>query len=263
MIVSALFTYNDWEYLDQTIESFKWFPDILYIIEGSWQSAQQYNQSPPRSGPETYAIIDKHVDNKKVFLVQANEARERNQRQIGLDLAKKHGADWFWMLDSDEVYTKSVLQGMKAILNRAPADCHGFRLRSYNFLNSFKQWYDGNYWRIYRPIPEAQFIMDNDVSFGNKAVSVQTMPEHLRFYHYNYVKQNSAQFWRKMSYQAEQDPSFNTRLLPHYGHDGKKYTIPSDIPVYNFNSFHPRIMANHPYFRENIYGDGDLRYGKE
>jgi hypothetical protein len=95
-------------------------PKSFFIIEGSWQSAQQYNASPPRSGIETYNIIDKHVDNKRVFLVQANEARERNQRQIGLELAKEHGADWFWMLDSDEIYTRSNLQAMAAMLTRAP-----------------------------------------------------------------------------------------------------------------------------------------------
>jgi hypothetical protein len=91
---------------------------------------------------------------------------------------------------------------------------------------------------------------------------ILTMPEHLRFFHYNYVKQNSDQFWRKMKYQSEQDVSFDTRLLPQYGHDGKKYTIPADIPVYEFVGRHPKLMASHPYFQRNIYGD-TLRYSTE
>ncbi len=260
-IVSFLCTYNDADYLDATLESFKWFPDKLFIIEGSWKSAN----ANPRSDQRTYDIINKHVDNQRVFLVQANEARERNQRQIGLNLAKEEKADWCWMLDSDEVYTRDILIPMRTILKRSAASTYGFRLRSYNFINSFSRWYDGNYWRIYRPTPLAEFIMDNDVRFNdpnNWTPHIGNMPENFRFYHYNYVKPNTEQFWRKMQYQAEQDPSFNQRLLPQYGCEEGIYKIPDDIPIYDFTGKHPGIMKNHPYFISNIYGDKNLRFQK-
>jgi glycosyltransferase involved in cell wall biosynthesis len=260
-IVAAMCTYNDPDYLDVTIQSFKWFPDKLFIIEGSWQSAN----APPRSDQCTYDIINKHVDNQRVFLVQANEARERNQRQIGLNLAKEEKADWHWIIDSDEVYTHDALVAMRTILKRASRNIYGFRLNSYNFINSFNKWYHGDYWRIYRPTPLATFIMDNDVRFNdpnNWTPQIGKMPDNLKFYHYNYVKPNTEQFWRKMQYQAEQDPSFNQRLLPHYGCEKGTYKIPEDIPVYNFTGKHPGIMRNHPYFINNIYNDKNLRFQK-
>lgn len=262
-IVSFLCSFDDCEYLDQTIESFKHFPDKLFIIEGSWKSSQAFKNSKPRSGKETYDIINRHVDNERVFLVTANEARERNQRQIGLNLAKQERADWCWMLDSDEVYTRDKLEAMRRILAKSEGQVYGYRVRSYNFINSFSKWYDGNYMRIYKPTPQAEFIMDNDVNFRDIlrwVPKIETMPESLRFHHYNYVKQNSEQFWRKMHYQAEQDPSFNQRLLPQYGCEQGKYKIPSDIPIYDYVGKHPRIMKEHPYFKANIYGDKDLQY---
>lgn len=246
-ICAFLCTYNDSEYLDQTIESFKWFPDRLYIIEGAWKSSQSYNNSGPRSDAETYAIINKHVDNRRVFLVRANEARERDQRQIGLDIAKAQQADWCWMLDSDEVYMHHTLSLMRFWLETASPEVLGFRVRSFNFLNDFNTWYDGNYMRIYRPTPEAKFIMDNDVQW-NRTGRIYAMPEQYRFFHYNYVKKNCEQFWRKMHYQAEQDPTFNQRLLPHYGFDNKGYKIPADIKTYEYVGKHPKIMQSHPYF---------------
>ena len=88
-ICSFLTVFNDPEYLEQALESFKDYPDKLFIIEGSWQSAQKSSNSNPRSEIETYNIIDRYVDGKRVFLVQANEPLERDQRQVGMELAKR------------------------------------------------------------------------------------------------------------------------------------------------------------------------------
>lgn len=260
-ISSFLCTYNDWEYLDETIQSFKHHVDKLYIIEGAWQSSQKF-AAAPRSNQQTYDIINKHVDDKKVFLIQANEARERNQRQVGLELAKKDGADWCWMLDSDEVYKDITVNMVKKVLqNNLTTDVYGFRLRSHNFINSFKKWYNGDYWRIYRVTPHASFYMDNDVNYPDFSGKTITLPQYV-FWHYNYVKMNSNAFWLKMNYQAEQDPSFTTRVLPQYGFDDAKkhYKIPDDIPIYTFHGRHPRIMKNHPYFVNNIYNDVNLEF---
>ncbi len=265
-ISSFLCTYDDCEYLDQAIESFKWFPDKLYIIEGAWKSAQQYGK-PSTSQAETYKIINKHVDNKRVFLIQANEARERDQRQIGLERAKQDGADWCFMLDSDEVYPRQALKGISMVLKTAAPSFAGFRLKSYNFINGFTRWYDGDYKRIYRVTPQAKFVMDNDVSLGSP-LRWWTTPvieaKSCRFYHYNYVKQRDAQFWRKMHYQNEQDPTFNERLLPQYGSDGSgHYKIPDDIPIYDFKGKHPAIMREHPYFKNNIYNETGIEFQDE
>jgi hypothetical protein len=270
-IVSFLCVYNDWEYLDQAITAFKDYPDKLYIIEGSWKSSQKFDASP-RSNELTYDIINKHVDNEKVFLVQANEVRERDQRQVGLELAKQDGADWAHMLDADEVYTKESLSLIKRTLGGALAgeelssvkanQMKGFRLNSHNFINSFKRWYEGNYMRIYRVTPEARFVMDNDVEWPDHPGKILTLPGK-HFFHYNYVKKNTDSFWLKMKYQTEQDPSFWKRFIDtgQYKEENGVYKIPDDCKVYDYTGKHPAIMKEHPYFVNDVFGDGEVEYG--
>ena len=266
-IVSFLCTYNDCEYLNESIESFKWFCDKLFIVEGSWQSSQKFKTSGPRSNQQTYDIINKHVDNNKVFLVQANELREREQRQIGLELAKKEKADWCFMLDSDEIYKKSTLLGIKSILqkNTENKNVLGFRLKSFNFINSFLKYYNGDYMRIYRVTPQASFFMDNDVEWPDSQGTILNIPDNLKFFHYNYVKQNSEQFWRKLFYQNEQDPSFNDRVRPQYNYDDlkKQYKIPDGCKIFDYVGSHPKIMTNHPYILENIFLDKEIKFGNQ
>ena len=263
-IVSFLCTFDDPEYLDAAIESFKWLPNKLYIIEGAWQSSLKTGMSE-RSGADTYNIIDKHVDNKKVFLIHANEAGEKEQRQVGLERAKADGADWCWMLDSDEIYTRSTMMAIRNLLQTANTSSYTFRVRSYNFINSFRRWYDGNYARIYRVKPDAKFVQNNDVGFGDclRWHTSRELPESLRFYHYNYVKKDPAQFWNKMRYHENEDPSFKQRISHQYGHKGNQYKIPSNIQLFTFTGGHPKIMQTHPNLVNNIYGDTDLRFLKE
>lgn len=269
-INAFLVTFNDTEYLEQTLHSVQDFADKLYIIEGSWKSAQESSGCSARSDKATFDIINKFVDNKKIFLIEANEHRERDQRQVGLELAKKDGAEWCYMFDSDEVYTRSSLTLLKHYLFNYSSGLVGYRINSYNFINSFNKWYQGNYMRCYRVTPEARFYMDNDCAWPD----LENFPELQRvvgqmpgysFYHYNYVKLNKEAFIRKMKYQNEQDPSFNIRMLPQYGFDEfkKEYKIPSDIKIYDFKGKHPAIMKSHPYFVNNIYNDTNLSFLKE
>lgn len=272
-----LVTFNDPEYLEATLQSVlsvDYFHKF-YIIEGSWRSAQESSGVGPRSDQETYDIINKYVDNQKVFLVQANEHRERDQRQVGLELAKRDGANWCHMFDSDEIYTQNSLLKIKNYL-KSENGVLGYRINSYNFINSFKKWYHGNYMRIYRVTNGAKFYMDNDVDWEEKEDFKKQWPmmESIvgpsmigkmggyQFYHYNYVKLNKDAFWRKMAYQNEQDPSFNARILPQYGYDESqlKYKIPNDIKIYDFEGKHPKIMKDHVYFKNNIFNDSNLQF---
>lgn len=267
-IISFLCQFQDPEYLDAAIESFKWLPEKLYIIEGAWQSALSYGEPKNlRSGNDVYNIIDKHVDNKKVFLIQANEATEVHQRNIGMEKAKEDDADWLWMLDSDEIYTRSVMTGIHKIMQNTHASVGTLRLRSYNFINSFKRWFDGDYARIFRVknYPGARFTHNNHVLHGNtyKDHMVRNVPEVFRFHHYNYVKRDPGHMWRKIRAHESDDAKFKEEGTPHYQHDGKVYQIPNNIPLYRFTGKHPAIMKSHPNFVNNIYNDDDLIFLRE
>ena len=63
-----------------------------------------------------------------------------------------------------------------------------------------------------------------------------------------------------MNYQSLQDPSFDNRLRPKYGFLNGQYKIPEDIKIYDYTGKHPVIMKSHPYFVNDIYGDGNFNY---
>lgn len=258
-ITGHLCTFNDCEYLDAVIRSFKNHVDRLYLIEGSWRSSQGYD-GKQRSERETYNILDRHIDNKKVFLIQANAASEKEQRQIGLEKAKEDGADWHWFLDSDEIYPDSVAMLIKARLSVASPIEHGFRVRSFNFINSFNRWYPGDYARIARVTPQARFFVNNDVAWEVPGAQIVTLSERWRYFHYNYVKKDPSQFWRKMHYHETEDPTFKARITPQYGAIGHIYTIPNDIQIFDFAGKHPAIMKDHPNIVANIYNDVNLSF---
>lgn len=278
-IVSFMTVFNDPEFLQETLESFKDYPEKLLIIEGSWQSAIKSSGVPERSDKETYDILNKYIDNKKIFLIQANEPLERDQRQLGMEWAKKENADWVHMLDADEVYTKNSLLQIKSILKTTPQNILGYRLKSFNFLNSFKTWYDGNYMRIYRVTPKAKFFMDNDCQWeiNGPINTIKGIHSERSFFHYNYVKQKNEIFLRKMKYQNFQDPSFWAKYMDTGQYNSKEdgllagfenymkkfvYKIPDDIEVYEngFTGKHPKIMKNHLYFKNNIFNDSNIEF---
>ena len=65
-----------------------------------------------------------------------------------------------------------------------------------------------------------------------------------------------------MRYQHEQDQTFWTRMIDsgQYKEEAGIYKIPDDIKIYDFIGKHPTIMKNHPYFKNDIFGDGELQY---
>ena len=259
-ITGVLCTFNDCDYLDAALTAFKGVTDKLYVIEGSWQTASGYKNTQKRSDENTYNILDKHIDQKKVCLIQANESSERTQRQVGLEKAKEDGSDWHWFLDSDEIYPPSVVNAIKTTLNRLPPNVCGLRLNSFNFINSFNRWYEGNYARIARVTPDAYFLQNNDVNWTNPSAEIQHMPKTLRYFHYCYVKKNTEQMWRKLHAHEVEDPSFKTNWTPQYGAEGHVYTIPSSIQQYRFTGMHPAVMKDHPNIKANIYNDEDIRF---
>jgi hypothetical protein len=261
-----LCVYNDFEYLEkvlQTVKTSDYFHKF-WIIEGSWQSAQKSSGAVPRSEQIVYDIINKFVDNKKIFLVQANEPLEKDQRNVGMQLAREDKADWVHFLDADEIYLPSAFKKIKNTLSITPNDICGYKLNSYNFINSYKKWYNGQYKRIFRVTAQSKFVMDNDVVWEDNKNTMLQIPLN-SFYHYNYVKLNTKAFWTKLKYQNFQDPTFWSRYVDNgeYKEEQGKYSIPKDCKIFDFIGKHPKIMQDHPYFIKNIYNDNNIEFLNE
>lgn len=255
--VGFMIVYNDADYVDQTLESFKDFVDEMVIVEGAFEITMKGGK-PPRSDDGTLDIIAKHVDNKKVFLKQVNLREHKHHYDVGYQWAVERGADWAIMIDSDEIWTKQAKLFADSYMKKFSdmSQVHEIRVQEYCFINDFKTWYPGTYPRIFKAQKGASFVFDNEVQYpqyGRGGHGVYTIPGRFIF-HYGYVRRQKR--WRlKQDYMWEKD--FNP-LNKQYKLEGDKYIIPSDIPIYEFKGRHPEIMQKHPFHNmtanEIIYG---------
>ena len=268
-ITAGIIVFNDSEYLEQTILSCKDHVDELIIIEGAFQCTLntngKRNDKTERSNDGTLDIINKYVDNKKVFLKQANLQEHKNHYQLSLEFCKNNNSDWFMMIDSDEIWTKQGFDLLKSKLKMA--DKQGifeYRVRAYCFISDFNHYYNGEYPRIFKVTPKAEFLFDNEVAWPDhgKQQDMGRVDKHIQllstqpvFYHYSYVRS-------KYRWQLKQDCLIEKDGNPinlKYKLENNKYIIPEDIPIYEFKGNHPDIMKIHPYYNktafEIIYGE--------
>jgi hypothetical protein len=259
-LISFLRVYNDFEYLDKTLESSLNIPGDLYIIEGSWKSAQRAGANL-RSNDRTYDIINKYLRlDKKFKLIQANSDYEWSHCQIAMDLALEQKADWLFLLDADEIHHPKEIAEILQYLTfyKDNLDIKEIRLNSYNFCNSFKKYYDGEYFRIFRVADTPKFIEANHAIYSSNYKYI-TLPKEIRYYHYNYVKKNNPEaFHLKMKFYDYEHPQNKSLYNQGYKEENGLYTIPVEIK--EFNHPHPKIMENHPYFINNIYQDKDITF---
>jgi glycosyltransferase involved in cell wall biosynthesis len=255
--------YNDVDYLDQTIESIKNYFDEIIIVEGAFQITMA-GGNPPRSNDGTLDVINKHVDNKKIFLKQVNLREHKHHYQVGLDWCKERGADWGVLVDSDEIWTPLGLTLLGAKIKTADSlGIYEFRVNEFCFINDFNHWYRGQYPRAFKVTPEAFFVADNEVRWKDKTEDRGRLEPHIHLlspnpvvYHYGYVR--TRQRWQlKQDCMIEKDHNPNNL---NYKLEGDKYIIPSDIPIYEFKGEHPTIMRSHKFYGKTA---NDIIYGNK
>lgn len=253
-----MIVYNDADYVDQAISSVKDWVDELVIVEGAFKITMATGK-PARSDDGTLELINKHVDNEKVFLKQANLQEHKHHYDIGYQHAIKNGSDWAILIDSDEIWTdaaKSMADVFMKMTQRQPAA--ELRVDEYCFINDFQTWYPGMYPRVFRCMNGAKFVFDNEVQFPGFERGqhfTKTIPGR-NIFHYGYVRRKKR--WElKQDYMWEKDQNPN---LKNYKLEGNTYILPSDIPIYDFSGEHPPQMKEHPFYglsaEEIIYGEG-------
>ncbi len=260
-LTSFLRVFNDYEYLDKTLEGSLQVPGEFYIIEGSWLSAQKAG-AKQRSNEQTYDIINKYLklDKTKYKLIQANGENEYSHCQIAMDIAKRNNSDWLFLFDADEVHHTDEINQILDYLKfyKDHSSIKEIRLNSYNFCNSFKKYYDGEYYRIFKPTNCAKFIEANHCSYSS-SYECFTLPSHIRYYHYNYVKKyNPESFHMKMKFYDNEHIGQSSLYSQGYGEKNGIYSIP--VTLKEFELSHPKIMENHPYFINNIYNDDNITF---
>lgn len=263
--VGFICVYNDIDYIEQTILSVKDWVDELIIVEGAFEITMKCGM-PPRSNDGTLDIINKYVDNQKIFLKQVNLREHKDHYQVGLDFAKERNADWAILIDSDEIWIDTTKRIANFSMSKAlrEGNVYEFRIDEYCFINDFWTWYPGQYPRIFRVTPQAKFIADNEVEWpdhnkhadrGRAENHIQNLSLVFKNYHYGYVRTKNR--WKlKQDYMKVKD---GNPINDQYTLEDNSYKIPSDIPIFKFIGQHPEIMQKHPFMlmssKEIIHGE--------
>ena len=255
-----MIVYNDVDYVDYAIRSVKDWVDELIIVEGAFEITMKTGK-PPRSDDGTLDIIHQHVDNKRVFLKQANLREHKHHYDIGYQYAIENGSDWAILVDSDEVWTpqsKAVAENnMQMYLKKGSGwgggDIKEMRIKEYCFINDFKTYYKGTYPRFFKCLKGSKFVFDNEVQFagyrrGEHGIFTSG-DAHPKVFHYGYVRKKTR--WQlKQDYMWEKDHNPN---LEKYTLKDDSYVIPEDIPIYSFEGQHPEMMKDHPFYGKGAH----------
>jgi glycosyltransferase involved in cell wall biosynthesis len=169
--VAFMIVYNDEDYIEYSINAIKDLVDELVIVEGAFGVAIEKCGASPRSLDKTIEKIKKYADNNKVFHREGNGWAHKEQYQIAFDFAKERSADWAILVDSDEIWSPSLMKVFDAKVKTADKlGVYQYRLNTRNFVNDFNTWYPGQSPRIYRMMRNSLPTMK---LFGNPTINTQ------------------------------------------------------------------------------------------
>ena len=254
-IGAFILCYNEEKYLEKAIQSLLPFVDGIIAVEGAWDYLVRQN-FPKRSTDGTIDILKKYESKypDKMIVVHRNEEECTKQYQVALDILKEKKFSWGFCCDSDEVYPPDTLRVIRRTLEQTMGNVFGYRTHSYNFINSYFEYYNGLYPRLYRVTDHMATVSENRVawpSHGKQQDSMENPPlPHIkeinpmfRFFHYSYV--DIDRFKRRLKYMWATRGSADPELVKKYYLDEQnKIHIPEDLKIFQFKGKHPEIMRD-------------------
>jgi len=272
-ITAIVVAYNESLFVDYSIRSIYSFVDEIVIVDCAIQSAVDVGYSAT-STDGTRDIINKYVDNKKVFLAPNPSSLPLTHKEcfnIGFQLAKSRNADWIFFVPADEVWPSSSLVPLRNFLKQCDKNgVLGLNVWMHMFAPDFWHHKDFRNPRFSKVTADAVLADDVTLYYPSRRVwqyagdlnhsyppgtplEVQKInsdyPRNLRAFHYSCVGEErvkfKAEFWKR-----------------HNGTCGDKYVesyMNKDwenfykLGFNKFNGKHPKIMEEHPLFGEKIF----------
>jgi len=188
MKLFALMTvYNEAKFLDCSIRSIQDHVDGIVIVEGAYEETVRLGM-PKRSNDGTLEIIGRSILNMpcEAAAIKANEKSDAQQRNVGLEKIKEMGADFFMIVDGDEVYLPHHFKLIRKFMEQ-PYDAHVFTCNT--FVNDFWHYTEQRFPRLFRLYGDSEFTNDNFVrcngkEWGQYPVSIANID----YFHYAFVK---------------------------------------------------------------------------
>jgi hypothetical protein len=262
--LSVLMTvYNEADFVEYAIRACLPHVDHLVIVEGAYQETIDLG-AEPRSTDGTIEVITetlKHPPAPKMFLedrlyiLEANEKTDKDQRNIGLEKIKELNPDgWLLIIDGDEVYEKNTFSMIKIL-------CHTMdkqkRLAAYfkslTFVNDFCSFTEQEFPRLFKITPECKFCNDNFMEWSDLGIDwfspyILKIP-YVKYYHYAFCKGLERFEQKKKWWETRFGEPFD------YGWKANENGKISDSNhvIREYTGEHPVIMKGHSLWRKS-YG---------
>ena len=235
-IVAQINCYNSDLYLLQVLKSIYDHMDRIVIIDGAFTST-----IPTRYSTDNTANIVKGFNDvdKKIVYIKTYSSSQNEQRDKIFNYAD--GMDYLMIIDDDELFKPNNLKTMRKYLENPPY--HSFRLRGYNFVNSFDWYYETCNMRVWKIVDGMYYTGSNSIQlksdrgFYDKMKS-PVIPGVIR-YHYSYVRKPE-----RLSIKIEQVREFQNKDFP-WKLDGR-FVKRDGIKLKHFTGSHPPVLKGHP-----------------
>lgn len=201
-LVSVLtMVYNNEMFLKQCLESIDKIADQIVIVEGAWNP-----NLPHRSTDNSIEIAtDFCKKNKKAELLFYDATRnisledtptykplvlanEKKARQMGLD---ELSGDWFFLVDSDEIYKEKDLFNLRNYLDNLVGINEPFILKipAFVFYFDFSFGTKESFQRISRILEPPKLAYTDHLAYHKDLtpIEIELPPELVFMYHYGYI----------------------------------------------------------------------------
>lgn len=272
MRIAAVFcVYNEREYLAYAVRAILPAVDDVLILLGTAPYTAYNPNARAVSRPDgTEGLVEQLArEDPKITVITGLWASEVDHRNAGLAWCLAHGADYYWLVDGDEVYREDHLHNIRQELQGRPRvgtfiiKCHIFwRSFAYRIPAGVLAWRPRRIFRVTRgrrllgvTVPyRCRFLGQNET---NSLGSVYEIPtDRAVFYHFSYARSSEAmsdkfrtfshaheirQDWLKAVW--EQWPTNRTMTNIH----------PIDPPKFPRAVHHapddlPAMLRGHPYY---------------
>ena len=272
-IVAALSCYNEALFLDYAIASIYNYVDFVVLNDQAFKSVIDAGMSA-HSQDGTQNIIDKWVDNKKIFFVEHKTPPNTFGELMNpcLEKGKELGADYYMHVGGDEIWPEECGKFLKPYLNIcekkgilglnlwmnifAPDMWHCRDFRNPRIGKITKDCYVGRdgdalVWpdlNLYQIGGNCEELYPPGTPEHIKKVNGD-FPKNLRPFHYSCVGNSRVEgkvaFWQKIN--GTHGDRYNKAYIDK---DWKKF---EEYGYKTFTGKHPPLMEKHPLFKERLY----------
>ncbi len=279
MKIAAVYcVYNEEEYIEWSLRSIVEFVDAIFVLLGE----VPYGAYNPRarslcSSPDrTEAIVrDLAATHPNIRLVKGRWDSELEHRNAGMTLCQAGGAQYYFLVDGDEVYRRDHLENLREEIKTHPhvgqfiIKCDLFwRSFWYRIPASDLAWMPRRVFKLTRwselgkshlplPIP-CRFIGNNKTNSWGAVYHLD--PQRVKFYHFSFARRPDKMREKLLTYSHAHEilDGWYERVWLRWPEDRQMQNLnPVDPPklpraVYHDPSDLPGVMTTHPYYRQEI-----------